>query len=132
MAQLGGHYWQQFFPPLAKTLLDAQSPDGCWLAESGEDGIYGSAYPTCALGAHADASQPAAADLPAPSGGVERAYIRSTVSMPSRFSPRWSVRAVRSQRRRRLVRSLGFRFEHGAVLEELAVPAGQVEQIAVR
>jgi hypothetical protein len=46
MAQLGGHYWRQSFPTLAKTLLDAQSPDGSWLAESGEDGIYGSAYPT--------------------------------------------------------------------------------------
>jgi hypothetical protein len=27
-------------------LLDAQSEDGSWLAESGEDSMYGSAYPT--------------------------------------------------------------------------------------
>jgi hypothetical protein len=46
MAQLGGDYWKQFFPTLAKTLLDAQAPDGSWLSESGEDGIYGPAYPT--------------------------------------------------------------------------------------
>lgn len=46
MAQLGGHYWQSFFPTLATTLLDAQSSDGSWLAESGEDAIYGPAYPT--------------------------------------------------------------------------------------
>jgi hypothetical protein len=46
MAQLGGDYWRKFFPTLAKTLLDAQSPDGSWLAESGEDSMYGPAYPT--------------------------------------------------------------------------------------
>jgi hypothetical protein len=46
MAQLGGHYWRQSFPMLAKTLLDNQSPDGSWNSESGEDRIYGSCYPT--------------------------------------------------------------------------------------
>jgi hypothetical protein len=46
MAQLGGRYWRQFFPTLSRTLLDAQSPEGAWLAESGEDRMYGSAYPT--------------------------------------------------------------------------------------
>ena len=46
MAQLGGDYWRKFFPTLSKTLLDAQSPDGSWLAESGEDSMYGPAYPT--------------------------------------------------------------------------------------
>lgn len=46
MAQLGGDYWRTFFPPLAKTLLDAQQADGSWLAESGEDRQYGSSYPT--------------------------------------------------------------------------------------
>jgi hypothetical protein len=46
-AQLGGEYWKKLFPTLAKTLLDAQSPDGNWLAESGGgDQIYGSCYPT--------------------------------------------------------------------------------------
>jgi prenyltransferase beta subunit len=46
MAQLGGDYWRRFFPTLANTLLEAQAPDGSWLAESGEDGMYGPAYPT--------------------------------------------------------------------------------------
>jgi hypothetical protein len=46
MAQLGGEHWRKFFPTLANTLLAAQSPDGSWLAESGEDAMYGSAYPT--------------------------------------------------------------------------------------
>jgi hypothetical protein len=46
MAQLGGNYWRQFFPVLAKTLLDNQSPEGAWNSESGEDAMYGPAYPT--------------------------------------------------------------------------------------
>jgi hypothetical protein len=46
MAQLGGDYWRKFFPTLASTLLKAQSPEGAWLAESGEDAMYGPAYPT--------------------------------------------------------------------------------------
>ena len=46
MAQLGGHYWRQTFPTIAKTLLDNQSADGSWGSESGEDRIYGPAYPT--------------------------------------------------------------------------------------
>lgn len=46
MAQLGGRYWQSSFPILAKTLLDNQSPNGCWNSESGADSMYGSAYPT--------------------------------------------------------------------------------------
>ena len=46
MAQLGGDYWRRFFPTLASTLLEAQAPDGSWLAESGEDAMYGPAYPT--------------------------------------------------------------------------------------
>jgi hypothetical protein len=46
MAQLGGDYWRKFFPTLAKTLLDAQAPDGSWLSESGEDNVYGPSYPT--------------------------------------------------------------------------------------
>jgi hypothetical protein len=46
MAQLGGDYWRRFFPTLASTLLEAQAPDGSWPAESGEDGMYGPAYPT--------------------------------------------------------------------------------------
>ena len=47
MYQLGGNYWQEFFPPLVRTLLANQQPDGSWLAEShSEDRIYGNAYTT--------------------------------------------------------------------------------------
>jgi hypothetical protein len=46
LAQLGGQYWRGGFPILAKTLIDNQSPDGSWVTESGEDRMYGSAYPT--------------------------------------------------------------------------------------
>lgn len=46
MAQLGGAYWEKFFPVLAKTLLKAQAANGSWLSESGEDSMYGPVYPT--------------------------------------------------------------------------------------
>jgi hypothetical protein len=49
MAQLGGRYWKEFFPTMAKTLLDAQTPEGYWPAElgaNGEDAAYGPVYPT--------------------------------------------------------------------------------------
>lgn len=46
MAQLGGRYWNEFFPTLARTLISGQQSDGSWVAESGEDAMYGSTYPT--------------------------------------------------------------------------------------
>jgi hypothetical protein len=47
MYQLGGRYWQQFFPPTAATLLAAQRPDGSWPADiHWHDGQFGSAYTT--------------------------------------------------------------------------------------
>jgi hypothetical protein len=49
MAQLGGEYWRKFFPTLANTLMDAQSPEGFWAYEinsQGEDTQYGPCYPT--------------------------------------------------------------------------------------
>jgi hypothetical protein len=46
MAQLGGKYWSEFFPPLAKTLVENQSADGSWPAETHQDAIFGTAYPT--------------------------------------------------------------------------------------
>jgi hypothetical protein len=47
MYQLGGHYWRDFFPPLVRTLLAAQQPDGSWQREDHvEDGKYGTAYST--------------------------------------------------------------------------------------
>jgi hypothetical protein len=47
MFQLGGNYWQSFFPPLLKTLADAQHADGSWDPESGDDdSMYGNVYTT--------------------------------------------------------------------------------------
>jgi hypothetical protein len=47
MYQLGGDYWQQFFPPLVRTLLAAQQPNGSWDAEShSDDRQYGNCYTT--------------------------------------------------------------------------------------
>ena len=34
-AQLGGRYWEKFFPPLVEVLLKAQSTDGSWPPEPG-------------------------------------------------------------------------------------------------
>ena len=33
MYQLGGRYWESFFPPVVETLLANQQPDGSWPAE---------------------------------------------------------------------------------------------------
>lgn len=44
MFQLGGDYWKEFFPPLARTLMEHQRADGSWWAELGEDSIYGHVY----------------------------------------------------------------------------------------
>ena len=47
MYQLGGNYWREFFPPLARTLIANQLPDGSWQAESHDDDRqYGKAYTT--------------------------------------------------------------------------------------
>lgn len=47
MYQLGGKYWQQFFPPMVKVLLENQRADGSWPAESHFfDGKFGNAYTT--------------------------------------------------------------------------------------
>jgi hypothetical protein len=47
MAQLGGRYWEQFFPKLVDVLLEKQSSDGSWPEEphSG-DAIFGNVYTT--------------------------------------------------------------------------------------
>ena len=34
MYQLGGEYWAQFFPPVAKVILDNQKPNGSWDPEA--------------------------------------------------------------------------------------------------
>jgi hypothetical protein len=46
MFQLGGHYWERFYPPLVRTLVANQYPDGSWEAEAGEDNRYGNVYTT--------------------------------------------------------------------------------------
>ena len=49
MFQMGGHYWDEFYPPMAKTLLASQASDGSWSREAyphGEDGIFGKALTT--------------------------------------------------------------------------------------
>jgi hypothetical protein len=47
MAQLGGRHWRQFFPSLAKVLLDGQQPSGEWPVEpSSNDRVYGNTYTT--------------------------------------------------------------------------------------
>jgi hypothetical protein len=50
MAQLGGHYWEQFFPSLADVLVKSQTPDGSWPPEvSGAptgEAVFGQVYTT--------------------------------------------------------------------------------------
>jgi hypothetical protein len=47
MYQLGGRYWQEFFPRTVATLLENQQSDGSWPAETHyQDGKFGSAYTT--------------------------------------------------------------------------------------
>ena len=53
MVQLGGRYWEGFFPPLVTTFLRHQSAEGAWAPETGsergEDVVFGQTY-TTALG----------------------------------------------------------------------------------
>jgi hypothetical protein len=47
MYQLGGRYWESFFPPVVETLLANQRPNGSWPAENHHyDARYGNAYTT--------------------------------------------------------------------------------------
>jgi hypothetical protein len=47
MFMLGGEYWRQFYPPLATTLVQNQSPEGHWQPENcNNDAIYGRGYTT--------------------------------------------------------------------------------------
>lgn len=49
-AQLGGHYWESFFPQLVNVLLSAQARDGSWPPEPNDrDYVFGSCF-TTALG----------------------------------------------------------------------------------
>lgn len=47
MYQLGGAYWERFYPPVVRTLLANQQSDGSWPPESHfHDAQFGSAYTT--------------------------------------------------------------------------------------
>jgi hypothetical protein len=50
MAQLGGRYWEGFFPSMAGILLKAQLPDGSWpveqALETSEVAVFGNALTT--------------------------------------------------------------------------------------
>jgi len=47
MAQLGGRYWEQFFPTLADVLVNNQTADGSWPPEPGkQEAQFGRVYTT--------------------------------------------------------------------------------------
>lgn len=46
MFQLGGEFWEKFYPPFARTLLDNQRSDGSWERERIRDGQFGNVYTT--------------------------------------------------------------------------------------
>lgn len=47
MYQLGGKYWQPFFPPTIKVILQNQNPDGSWAPDKHpQDRAYGNHYTT--------------------------------------------------------------------------------------
>jgi hypothetical protein len=46
MAQLGGRHWKQFFPNLARVLVQSQQGTGEWPPESGGDRMFGNTYTT--------------------------------------------------------------------------------------
>jgi hypothetical protein len=50
MYQLGGRYWAEFFPPVVRTLLANQRPEGSWDADSHMfDAPYGNTYTTALM-----------------------------------------------------------------------------------
>jgi hypothetical protein len=46
MYQMGGTYWEKFFPRTVRPLLASQRDDGSWDAESTRDGSFGNSYTT--------------------------------------------------------------------------------------
>jgi hypothetical protein len=46
MFQLGGHYWDEFFPRVVRVLLANQSPEGCWGPEVLAARQFGQTYAT--------------------------------------------------------------------------------------
>jgi hypothetical protein len=47
MYQMGGRYWEEFFPRTARTLLANQNRDGSWDPDSQKDDrVFGGTYTT--------------------------------------------------------------------------------------
>ena len=46
MFQMGGSYWEGFFPPLVEVLLANQNADGSWKREPSDDNYFGNVYTT--------------------------------------------------------------------------------------
>jgi hypothetical protein len=46
MFQLGGEYWERFYPEFQQVLLENQTRDGSWDAEAAHDGQFGNVYTT--------------------------------------------------------------------------------------
>ncbi|WP_459557562.1 prenyltransferase/squalene oxidase repeat-containing protein [Lacunimicrobium album] len=46
MFQLGGRYWEEFYPPFSKVLVEGQRHDGSWDAEASRHREFGNAYTT--------------------------------------------------------------------------------------
>lgn len=46
MFQLGGRFWEEFYPPFQETLLENQRRDGSWEEEASNDGEVGNIYTT--------------------------------------------------------------------------------------
>jgi hypothetical protein len=46
MFQLGGKYWEKFYPTMLRTLLTNQQTDGSWHPEPYKDGKFGKSYST--------------------------------------------------------------------------------------
>jgi hypothetical protein len=46
MFQMGGKYWQEFYPITSRTISKAQRGDGSWIVSQGADGQYGAPYMT--------------------------------------------------------------------------------------
>lgn len=49
MFQLGGEYWERFFPPFMRLHIDSQRPDGSWPQEINRDGEYGTVFTTAIM-----------------------------------------------------------------------------------
>jgi len=49
MFQLGGEYWERFFPAYMRLHVASQEPDGSWPAEQNRDGEYGRVFTTALM-----------------------------------------------------------------------------------